>query len=150
MLIGLVGGILVTAVVFVVAALVPTLRQIQRTAHAVELVVSKVETQLDPTIHEAQGLVRDVSSLTRRIDGDMKVVSRIVEDVGDTTAYAKELAGLVKTEVERPVLGLISTIMGVRKGVDAYRGHREKNKAPRNPFRRATAAKEGDTSDGRS
>lgn len=122
-------------IVFVSLSLVPLLQQLRRTAHVYEEIGVVLKAQLDPTLHEAQGLVRDASSVARRIDTDLKVVSRIVEDVSDTTAYAKELAGLVKEEVERPVLGMISTIAGLRRGVEAYRGYRAKNRAPRNPLR---------------
>ena len=97
LLIGILAGVGVAAIAAVAFTLVPTLRQLQRTAAALEAVARKVEVELDPTIHEAKGLVRDVATLTRRVDGDLKVVSRIVEDVSDTTAYAKQLAAAMKT-----------------------------------------------------
>lgn len=126
----------VFAIAWVAIALVPTLRQLQRTAEALESVTRKLETELQPTIHEAQGLVRDVSTLTRRVDGDLKVVSRIVEDVSDTTAYAKELAASMKAEAERPLIGIVSALAGMRRAADAYKTYREKSQAPKNPFRK--------------
>ncbi len=136
------GGAVVAVLIVLAATLLPLLLQIRRTAAAFEQVALKVHRELDPTIHETQGLVRDVSSLARRLDTDMKVVSRIVEDVSDTTGYARDLASLVKNEVERPILGLLSTIRGIRKGLDAFRGFRKKARAPRNPFRHAARARE--------
>ena len=127
----------VAAFVFLVAMIVPTLRQLRQTAAALEAVARKVDMELQPTIHEAQGLVRDVATLTRRVDGDLKVVSRIVEDVSDTTAYAKQIAGTMKAEAERPLVGIVSALAGFRRAADAYRVYREKSEAPRNPFRKA-------------
>ncbi|MFN7974143.1 MAG: DUF948 domain-containing protein [Acidobacteriota bacterium] len=133
-------GIIVTAVVIfgamIVWALVPTLVQLRRTAAALEEVAVKIKGQIDPTLHEAQTLVRDVSSLARRVDTDMKVVSRIVEDVSETTGYARDLASLVKEQIERPILGLVSTVMGLKQGAQAFRSYRERKKAPRNPLRK--------------
>lgn len=127
----------VAAFVAVAFTLVPTLRQLQRTAAALEAIARKLEGELEPTIHEAKGLVRDVATLTRRVDGDLKVVSRIVEDVSDTTAYAKDLAAAMKAEAERPLIGIVSAIAGMRRAADAYKVYREKSQAPRNPFRKS-------------
>lgn len=134
-------GFIVAAVLIlgamVVTSLVPALNQIRRTAAALEEVANKIKGQIEPTLHETQTLVRDVSTLARRVDSDMKVVSRIVEDVSETTGYAKDLAGLVKDQIERPILGLISTLMGLKQGVAAFKSYRERKKAPKNPLRRA-------------
>lgn len=127
----LMGVIAAVIVLLVAVALIPTLLQIRRTAQAVEEVALRLKVQIDPTLSEAQGLVRDVASLTRQVDSDMKAVSRVVSDVADTAAYAKSLAGLVRSEVERPMLGLISTIVGLRRGLDAFRNYRESRRTRR-------------------
>lgn len=110
--------VIVVCVLAVTVALVAALVALRRAGERADRVLALAEQELKPLAEEAEGLLRDVRSLSREARGEverMSVLTERAQDLSDGVGRVlAAVAGLTRAGQ------LVGVIAGVRAGLDVF------------------------------
>jgi uncharacterized protein YoxC len=111
-------ALLALAVLLLVAALIPTLWELRRTARSTTETFEAIRREIHPLSIQLQGALEDHRDLTRRANKEMARVEELTERLKELAEGWGRVVGFAAslTRVGR----IAGTVHGVKKGLDVF------------------------------
>jgi len=119
--------VIATALAVLVAALVPTVKQLRATLASAEVFIKNLDGSLKPLLDdEVRPLVRTMNGTMEEVEGVAKTAHEGAEKVGDLMDAVGEVGDAVRTinhiinsSIKKSIVELAAYIVGVKTGIES-------------------------------
>lgn len=117
-LIGVSVAVIAVAVVVLVSFLIPTLRQVRRTAHTAELTLQALEREIGPLTGQLHSTLMEAKDLTQRVSKEVDRLGDVSQGLAEIVEQGNRLMGLLVslTRVGR----VAQTALGLKRGIEVF------------------------------
>jgi len=110
-------GVLVLAVLFLVAFLIPALNQMRRTFQHLEALLQKAELDLKPTLVELRETLGQVNQASRGMNEGLERVGKVMEACGEVAESIRFTNTLYRKGVIPFLINMAAWGSGLRTGI---------------------------------
>ncbi len=114
--------IIAISVALIALYLIPTLKQIQKTARTLEVSVEEINTRIKPILEETDKAIRDIQEVILTTKIEVERVGETVEGYRKIAERIHKLTGCLYEQVEMPLYQGINTVNAFKFGFTKFLG----------------------------
>lgn len=115
------------ATVILLIYLIPTLKQLRKTAETAEKTISNLNRELIPliqqtkkTMEEVNRITIEISQMTSRLREQISLFENVIANFRSIAERAQQITSLVYDQVETPIINVLNNINAFKKGISTF------------------------------